>query len=61
MPVVGVPWYELRTDYPDLVTKALPVAGSRAAVGADSDPTATAWQLLVEYLDRSVLFDHVTH
>jgi hypothetical protein len=48
VPVVGVPWYILRTDYPELVTKALPVAGSRTAVEADSDPTTTAWQLLVD-------------
>jgi hypothetical protein len=48
MATVGVPWYKLRTDYPDLVTKALPAAGSRAAVEADSDPITTAWQLLVE-------------
>jgi len=48
VPVVGVPWYTLRTDYPDLVEKTLPVSGSRSAVDEDADPTITAWQLLVE-------------
>lgn len=43
--VRGVPWYQSRTDYPELVERALPLQGSRAVTEA-TDPAVTAWSML---------------
>lgn len=45
--VQGVPWYESRTDFPELIERALPLAGSRAVREA-TDPAVTAWRLLAQ-------------